>query len=72
MASNLGKVSKGVLCSVKGCNESSSRSLSKNKLEGSNLQTTGERRVYLCREHYKQLKKTTKKDSDVERLRWSI
>ncbi|MFQ6135255.1 MAG: hypothetical protein ACE5KU_05515 [Nitrososphaerales archaeon] len=70
MAIFLGRISKGVGCSVKGCSESAIRSLSKNKLAGSDLETSGERRVYLCRNHYKQWKKSTKKDEDMERLRW--
>ncbi len=55
---------------MKGCNESAARSLSKNKLAESNLDTADDRRVYLCREHYKQWKKSTKKAEDLERLRW--
>ncbi len=70
MANFLGRVTKGVDCSVKGCSESAVRSLSKNKLAGSDLDTSGERRVYLCRNHYKELKKNAKKDDDMERLRW--
>jgi hypothetical protein len=70
MAIFLGRVTKGVGCSVKGCSESAVRSVSKNKLAGSNLETSGERRVYLCRNHIKELKKGAKTEDDMERLRW--
>jgi len=66
----LGKVSKGVTCSAKGCSESAVKSLSKNKLAGSDIEIDGERRVYLCRIHYKELKKSSKKEDDIERVRW--
>lgn len=66
----MGKVSKGVKCSVIGCNESAVRSINKNKIMNSDIKTTGERQVYLCRVHYKDLKKTSKKQDDIERIRW--
>lgn len=66
----MGKISKGVGCSVKGCSGAAVRSLSKAKLAEGNLEVSGERRVYLCREHYKQWKKGAKKQEDMERLRW--
>lgn len=66
----LGKVSKGIGCSVIGCNESAVRSVNKNKTAGSDIKTTGERQVYLCRDHYKDLKKSSKSQDDIERIRW--
>ena len=44
--------------------------MSKNKLVGSDIEIVGERRVYLCRSHYKELKKSSKKEDDIERIRW--
>ncbi|MBI2937979.1 MAG: hypothetical protein A3K61_01020 [Thaumarchaeota archaeon RBG_16_49_8] len=66
----MGKVAKGVSCSVTGCDQSAVRSLSKAQLSGSDLKVSGDRRVYLCHEHYKQWKKTNKKSDDMERIRW--
>ncbi len=40
------------------------------KLAGSDIEIAGERRVYLCRIHYKELKKSSKKVDDIERVRW--
>jgi hypothetical protein len=31
----------------------------------------GNKRVYLCRDHYKEWKKLTKEDRDNERARWA-
>ncbi|MFC1754883.1 hypothetical protein ACFL96_16060 [Thermoproteota archaeon] len=66
----MGKISRGIECSVIGCSESAVRSVSKNKTAGSDIKTTGERQVYLCRAHYKALKKTSKSQDDIERIRW--
>ena len=67
----MGKVDKGVGCSVAGCGKSAERSLSRTEMGGSGLSIGGEgRRVYLCHEHYKQWKKATKKSRTMERSRW--
>jgi hypothetical protein len=67
----MGKVEKGVACSVTGCKNSSERSVGRDQLVGSGLTAGGEgRRVYLCHDHYKAWKKATKKDRDMQRARW--
>jgi hypothetical protein len=67
----LGKVDKGVGCSVTGCKSSAQRSISRTEIGGSGLSVGGEgRRVYLCHEHYKAWKKATKKSKALERSRW--
>jgi len=67
----LGKVDKGVGCGVNGCKNPAIRSLSRADVGGSGLSVGGEgRRVYLCREHYKEWKKATKKSRSLERARW--
>jgi hypothetical protein len=67
----LGRVDKGVGCSVTGCANPAERSLSRGEMGGSGLNVGGEgRRVYLCRDHYKAWKKATKKSRDMERSRW--
>lgn len=65
----MGRVDKGVKCSVEGCSERAERSLSRDKASGLRLSEVG-RRVYLCQKHYKELKKQIKKDKDLEKLRW--
>jgi alkylhydroperoxidase family enzyme len=66
----LGKVGKGVKCSVSGCGEEAVRSLPAGEASRAGLRvatTTG--RSYLCKNHYKEMKKKTKKDRQVERWR---
>ena len=68
----MGKIDKGVACSVSGCKNTGERSISRQQLAGSGLSAGGDaRRVYLCHEHYKVWKKSTKKDRDAERARWN-
>jgi hypothetical protein len=67
----LGRVERGVKCSVDGCGVDAERSLSRDKMSGSGLKVTGEgRRVYLCAQHYKAWKKATKKERDLDRARF--
>jgi hypothetical protein len=67
----MGKIDKGVTCSVSGCGATAERSISRTQLAGSDLSAGGsDRRIYLCREHYKAWKKGTKRNRDVERARW--
>jgi hypothetical protein len=67
----LGKVDKGIGCSVVGCKNPAIRSLSRSEVGGSGLSVGGEgRRVYLCHDHYKDWKKATKKSRSLERSRW--
>ena len=66
----MGKVSKGTLCSDEGCGREAVRSLSAAKVEAAGLKIKGTRRAYLCREHYKEYKKATKKEKTLERWRY--
>jgi thymidine kinase len=67
----LGRVDKGVKCSVSGCSREAIRSLSAAKVRSAGLNVGGsERRAYLCKEHYKEYKKKTKKDKQLEQWRY--
>lgn len=67
----MGRVSKGVKCSVSGCGREAVRSLSAEKVKSAGLNvSSGGRRVYLCKEHYKEYKRKTKKEKMVERWRY--
>jgi hypothetical protein len=66
----LGRVDKGVKCSVTGCRQDAVRSLSAEKVRAAGLKAGSERRAYLCKEHYKEYKKKTKKDKMVEKWRY--
>jgi hypothetical protein len=68
----LGKIDKGVKCSVSNCKNDAVRSLSAEKVRSAGLNVgSGERRAYLCKEHYKEYKKKTKKDKMLEKWRYS-
>jgi len=60
-----------VKCSVSGCGREATRSLSTEGVRSAGLNVGGtERRAYLCREHYKEYKKKTKKEKMFERWRY--
>jgi len=66
----LGKVGKGIKCSVSGCGEDAIRSVSAEDASRAGLKVaTKTGRSYLCKNHYKEMKKKTKKDRQVERWR---
>lgn len=65
----VGKVAKGKQCDVKGCDKPAVRSLQKAVTANSGLDLTGQDRVYLCREHYKVVKKSLKKDRIITKWR---
>ena len=67
----LGRIDKGVKCSVSGCNNVAARSISTEKAQSAGLKVgSGEKRVFLCKEHYKEFKKKTKKDKTLEKWRY--
>jgi hypothetical protein len=66
----MGRIDKGVKCSVSGCGKEAVRSLSSDKVKRAGLNVSGERRAYLCKEHYKEFKKKTKKDKQLELMRY--
>ena len=59
-------------CDISGCKADAERSISGRKVEkaGMSLSTDPEKSAHLCREHYKEFKKKTKKDRTYERLGW--
>ena len=67
----LGRVAKGVKCSVKGCDKEAARSLPRDKVSSAGLKIDdGTRRSYLCKDHYKEYKKGSKKDKLLEKWRY--
>jgi len=67
----MGIVSKGAKCSVEGCEQDGARSLNTTKVERAGLRVTsvGKKSV-LCKEHYKEWKKESKEDRELERARY--
>ncbi len=67
----MGRVDRGINCSVQGCEESAQRSMSSSKARmATDMAVNSGKRVYLCRAHYKEWKKSTKEDRENERARW--
>jgi hypothetical protein len=57
---------------VAGCSREAARSFSTEKAKSAGLNvSSGEKRAYLCKEHYKEFKKKTKKDKTVEKWRYN-
>lgn len=66
----LGRVAKGVKCSVAGCDKQAVRSLSTQKVSSAGLKVGEARRAYLCKDHYKEFKKETKEEKRLEKWRY--
>lgn len=66
----MGRVAKGVNCSVVGCDKQAIRSLSTEKVSTAGLKVGERRRAYLCKEHYKEYKRKTKKEKMAEKWRY--
>lgn len=67
----MGRIGKGTKCAVAGCEEEAIRSVSVLKAKAAGLDVEG-RRAYLCKEHYKEYKKGSKKDKRIERWRHGV
>lgn len=67
----MGRIAKGEKCSVSRCSKEAIRSLSAARVRSAGLEIgSSERRAYLCKEHYKEYKKKTKKEKKVEQWRY--
>ncbi len=69
-AFSLGKIGRGIKCSVTRCKTDAIRSITAGKVTAAGLKIDTERRAYLCREHYREYKKATKKDRTLEKWRY--
>jgi len=61
------------VCGVQGCGKEAKRSLSTKKVKEvlPELKLIGEpRRVHLCKDHYKQFRKKTKQERELDRAAW--
>ena len=67
----MGLVNKGAKCNVDSCENTGVRSLDTKKVEdaGLRLNSSGKKSV-LCKQHYKEWKKETKGDRELERARY--
>ncbi len=69
---SMGRIDKGVKCSVKGCQEDAVRSLDIGKVKSAGLNIDAAKRAYLCKEHYKEFKKGNRKDAQIEKWRHGV
>lgn len=65
----MGRVAKGVKCSVTGCGSDAIRSIAAEKVTPTGLKVGDVRRAYLCKEHYKEFKRQTKQERVLEKWR---
>ena len=68
---DMGRIDKGVKCTVIGCETTAVRSISMEKVESSGIKTEGDKKAYLCDMHYKEFKKKSKTSRQVDRWRWT-
>ena len=67
----MGVVSRGAKCNVDGCDMDGARSINTKRVEDAGLRITGAgKKSVLCKSHYKEYKKETKGDRDLERARY--
>ena len=67
----MGIVSKGAKCNVEGCDKDGTRSLNTTKVENAGiLVNSSGKKTVLCKVHYKEWKKESKDDRDLERARF--
>lgn len=67
----LGRIKKGTKCSVANCGEDAIRSINGAKAKTAGLDVEG-RRAYICKTHYKEYKKGSKKDRQIEKWRHGV
>lgn len=67
----MGKVAKGQKCNVIGCNDSAIRSISPDKVAHAGMNVGPARRAYLCKVHYREFKKLSRKDRQIDKWRFS-
>lgn len=67
----MGIIAKGAKCNVSECNDDGVRSINTSKVEnaGLRIESSGKKTV-LCKTHYKEYKKESKDDRDLERARY--
>ncbi len=67
----MGIVAKGAKCNVDGCDNDGVRSLNTTKVESGGLRvSSNNKKSVLCKTHYKEWKKATKDDRELERARY--
>lgn len=67
----MGKVNKGIKCSVSGCQAEAVRSIASGRVSEAGLKVEMKsKRTYLCEMHYREFKKARRESDRIERMRW--
>ena len=67
----MGIIGKGAKCNIAGCENDAVRSITTSKVEESGMEVSSSgKKSALCKIHYKEWKKETKDDRDLERSRY--
>ncbi len=72
----MGRVKKGQVCLIEGCSEPAIRAISWDEIVKAGADTsfkfkeTSLGKIYLCKKHYKEVKKLLKKSKRLEKWRW--
>ena len=64
----MGRIEKGVKCSV--CGAEAVRSISADKVKAAGMKAGNDNRSYLCKDHYKEYKKKSKKEKTLDKWRY--
>ncbi len=67
----MGVIAKGAKCNISGCDDDGVRSINTSKVDNAGLrvESSGKKTV-LCKVHYKEYKKESKDERDLERARY--
>jgi hypothetical protein len=67
----MGIIAKGAKCNINGCSNDGVRSINTSKVENAGLQVESSgKKTVLCKDHYKEYKKESKDERDLERARY--
>jgi len=67
----MGVIAKGAKCNVSGCSDDGVRSINSSKVENAGLELSSSgKKTVLCKTHYKEYKKESKDDRELERARY--
>ena len=67
----MGVIARGAKCDVSGCDNDGVRSLNARKVDDAGIDlSTSAKKAVLCRSHYREWKKETRGDRDLERARY--
>ena len=67
----MGVIAKGAKCNVDGCDMDGARSINTLRVQNAGLSVgSAGKKAVLCKEHYKEWKKESKGDRDLERARF--